>query len=231
MAFVYRKRWSPARSGKRIMFWLIGGIFALLLLFILVEKRIEPTLMLVAAQKADQLAKLAISDAVTKRITQQGVDFDEIVTMEKDREGTIKAVNFNFKQYARIVGESTSRIQNRLKEFEEENVNISVPLLLATKNAFLEHYGPEIPVSFVPIGAVKTRLETDLKQAGINMVLATVSIYVEVDLRIIIPFATEQKTVTTKIPITQSLIVGRVPDYLYNNPAGKPDVPLPRKSP
>jgi hypothetical protein len=114
---------------------------------------------------------LAISDAVTKRLLQQGIDFDDIVILEKDSDGNILAVNFNFKQYARIVGETTSRIQARLKEFEEENVVVTVPLGLATKNVFLEHFGPEIPVSFVPVGSVKTRLETGLKQAGINMAI------------------------------------------------------------
>jgi len=186
--------------------------------------------MVIAQSKADQVAKLAITDAVTKRLTQQGVDFNEIVIMEKDGEGSIKAVNFNFKEYSRIVGETTARIQNRLKEFEQENVKTTIPLGLATKNVFLEHLGPDIPVSFVPIGAVKTRLETRLKQAGINMVLVTVYIYVEVDLRVIIPFATKQQTVTTEIPITEALIVGKVPNYLYNNPTGKPDVPMPRNA-
>jgi sporulation protein YunB len=205
--------------------FVIIGLFAL---FLIAEKRIEPTLMLIAQAKVDQIAKLAITDAVTKRLSQQGVDFNEVVLMEKDQEGSIKAVNFNFREYSRIVGETTARIQNRLKEFEQENVKTTVPLGLATKSVFLEHLGPDIPISFVPIGAVKTRLETGLKQAGINMVLVTVYIYVEVDLRVIIPFATEQQTVTTQIPITEALIVGKVPTYLYNNPSGKPDVPMPR---
>lgn len=216
------------RRGRRIFAMFLVGVVCLFILFVVVEKRIEPTLMLIAQSKVDQVAKLAITDAVTKRLTQQGVDFNEIVMMEKDEEGSIKAVNFNFREYSRIVGETTARIQNRLKEFEQENVQTTIPLGLATKNVFLEHFGPEIPVSFVPIGAVKTRLETGLKQAGINMVLVTVYIYVEVDLRVVIPFATKQQTVTTQIPISEALIVGKVPSYLYNNPAGKPDVPMPR---
>jgi len=61
-------------------------------------------------------------------------------------------------------------------------------------------------------------------------VLVTVYIYIEVDLRVIIPFATKQQTVTTEIPITEALIVGKVPNYLYNNPTGKPDVPMPRNA-
>jgi len=224
------KRGGRRSRGSKIIVITLFVIIGLFILFIVAEKRVEPTLMLIAQSKADQVAKLAITDAVTKRLTQQGVDFNEIVIMEKDGEGSIKAVNFNFKEYSRIVGETTARIQNRLKEFEQENVKTTIPLGLATKNVFLEHLGPDIPVSFVPIGAVKTRLETRLKQAGINMVLVTVYIYIEVDLRVIIPFATKQQTVTTEIPITEALIVGKVPNYLYNNPTGKPDVPMPRNA-
>lgn len=218
------------RRGRRIFATFLFIVVSLVILFIIVERRIEPTLLLIAQAKADQVAKLAITDAVTKRLTQQGVDFNEIVMMEKDEEGSIKAVNFNFREYSRIVGETTARIQNRLKELEQENVQTTIPLGLATKNVFLEHLGPEIPVSFVPIGTVKTRLETEMKQAGINMVLVTVYIYVEVDLRVVIPFATKQQTVTTQIPISEALIVGKVPSYLYNNPAGKPDVPMPKNA-
>lgn len=224
------KRGGKRRRGRRILATILFVIIGLFVLFVIAEKRIEPTLMLIAQSKADQVAKLAITDAVTKRLTQQGVDFNEVVIMEKDESGSIKAVNFNFREYSRIVGETTARIQNRLKEFEQDNVRTTIPLGLATKNVFLEHLGPDIPVSFVPIGAVKTRLETGMKQAGINMVLVTVYIYVEVDLRVIIPFATKQQTVTTQIPITEALIVGKVPNYLYNNPTGKPDVPMPRNA-
>ncbi|MDR7318298.1 sporulation protein YunB [Brevibacillus nitrificans] len=223
-----KKKGGWRRRGRRILATTLFTIIGLFVLFLLAEKQIEPTLMLIAQAKADQVAKLAITDAITKRLSQQGLDFNEVVLMEKDQEGSIKAVNFNFREYSRIVGETTARIQNRLKEFESENVKMSVPLGVATRNAFLEHLGPEVPISFVPIGAVKTWLETGMKQAGINMVLVTVYIYVEVDLRVIIPFATDQQTVTTQIPITEALIVGKVPTYLYNNPSGKPDVPMPR---
>ncbi|MGC5328574.1 sporulation protein YunB [Brevibacillus sp. SYSU BS000544] len=220
-----RRMRVPMRRGKAtfIAFIIFLGLSIQSLVWI--EQRLEPTLLILASQKAEQLAKTAISDAVTKRIAQQGVDFNEIVKMEKDKDGKIQAVDFNFKEYSRIVGESTTRIQNRLKEFEEEKVERTIPLGLATGNSFLAQMGPDLPVTFVPIGSVKTRLETELKEAGINMVLATVYIWVEVDLRIVIPFATEQKTVITQIPITHSLIIGEVPQYLYNNPEGKPDVP------
>ncbi|TGU84981.1 sporulation protein YunB, partial [Mesorhizobium sp. M00.F.Ca.ET.186.01.1.1] len=95
------------RRGRKIFATFLVIIVGLAILFVVVERRVEPTLILIAQAKADQVAKLAITDAVTKRLTQQGVDFNEIVMMEKDEEGSIKAVNFNFREYSRIVGETT----------------------------------------------------------------------------------------------------------------------------
>lgn len=221
-----RRRWkNPLSRTKAFFIALVIFLMMTIQFLVFIEKRLEPTLLILASQKAEQLAKEAITDAVTKRISQQGVDFNQIVKIDKDNEGRIQAYQFNFKEYARIVGETTSRVQNKLQEFEEDKVDRTIPLGLATGNSFLAQMGPNLPVTFVPIGSVKTKLETELKEAGINMVLATVYIFVEVDLRIVIPFATEEQTVTTKIPITHSLIIGDVPQYLYNNPEGKPDVP------
>ena len=221
-----RRRWRNPLSRTKAFFIALVIFFVLMIqTLVFLQRQLEPTLLILASQKAEQLAKEAITDAVTKRISQQGVDFNQIVIIEKDNEGRIQAYQFNFREYARIVGETTARVQNRLKEFESEKVDRTIPLGLATGNSFLAQMGPELPVTFVPIGSVKTRLETELDEAGINMVLATVYIYVEVDLRIVIPFATEEQTVTTRIPITHSLIIGDVPQYFYNNPEGKPDVP------
>jgi sporulation protein YunB len=221
-----RRRWRSPLSRTKAFFIAMVIFFVLLVQFLVfIEKRLEPTLLILASQKAEQLAKQAITDAVTKRIAQQGVDFNAIVKVEKDKDGKIQAMEFNFKEYSRIVGETTSRVQNRLKEFEEEKVERTIPLGLATGSSFLAQMGPDLPITFVPIGSVRTKLETRLTEAGINMVLATVYLFVEVDLRIIIPFATDLKTITTEIPITHSLIIGDVPQYWYNNPEGKPDVP------
>lgn len=221
-----RRRWrSPLTRTKAFFIALVIFVVLFLQLLIVIEQRLEPTLLIIASQKAEQLAKQAITDAVTKRIVQQGIEFNEIIRTDKDSSGRIQALQFNFKEYSRIVGETTSRVKDRLSEFEKETVESTIPMGVATGSSFLAQLGPDLPVTFVPIGSVKTRLETRLKEAGINMVLATVYIFVEVDLRIVIPFATDQKTVTTEIPITHSLIIGDVPTYLYNNPEGKPDVP------
>nr|WP_239565283.1 sporulation protein YunB [Brevibacillus fulvus] len=211
---------------QNFVFLFLIGLLGLIILSVSIERSMEPALLVIAAEKAEQYAKVAIADAVTKRIAQQGVDFRQIAVLDKDERGNIRAINYNFKEYSRIIGETTARVQTRLKEFEQDGINFHIPLGVATHSTFLSSWGPQIPVSFIPIGAAKTKLETKLQQAGINMVLATVYLSIEVNLEIVIPFSIEEKTVTTQIPITESLIVGKVPEYLYNNADGRPDVPL-----
>lgn len=228
---------NPVRFRRRRMYVPISKkklyFFSFLLFMVItvqslyfIEQKLEPTIMIIAKQKAEQLAKDAISDAVTKKVAQMNINNNEFIKMEKDKDNKIKAINLDFKEYSRILGETTERIKNTLKEFELEPGKNYIPVGLATGSSFLAEMGPKLPVTYVPIGAVKTNLETKLSEAGINMVLVTVYIRVEVTLRIVIPFATDETTVVTSLPITNSLVIGDVPDYWYNNPEGKPQVPL-----
>ncbi|WP_255433422.1 hypothetical protein [Brevibacillus sp. LEMMJ03] len=107
-----RRRWKNPLSRTKAFFIALVIFFVMLIQFLVfVENRLKPTLLILASQKAEQLAKQAITDAVTKRITQQGVDFNQIVKIEKDNEGRIQAYQFNFKEYSRIVGDSTFTIE------------------------------------------------------------------------------------------------------------------------
>lgn len=213
-------------SKRKAYFWaILIFLFINFQLLLFVEKKLEPTMIIIAKQKAEQLAKEAMADAVTKKITQSDVNFNDIVRIEKDNDGKIRNVNLEFKEYSRFISETNERIKNNLREIEQDKIENSIPLGMATGSPLLADLGPMIPIKFSPIGSVKTRMETSLTDAGINMVMVTVYITVDVDLSIAIPFAIDKTTVSNKIPVTNSLVIGDVPTYWYNNPDGKPDVP------
>ncbi|AYB39453.1 sporulation protein YunB [Brevibacillus laterosporus] len=222
-----RMRRRRIRASKKRIFFIAFIVFLAIIIqsIVLVEQKIKPTLLVIAKQKSEQIAKEAIADAVTKKIAQIDMNTAEVLDIEKDKDNKIRAINFNFQGYSKIMGEANQRIKNRLKEFESEKIVAGVPLGLASGSSFLSDTGPKLPVTFVPVGSAKTWLDPKLSEAGINMVMVTVYLQVEVRLQVIIPFATDQTVVTTSIPITNSLVVGEVPDYLYNNPLGKPEVP------
>lgn len=219
------KPFKPISKIKAYLYAFLIFLFLLLLSFVLINNALQPTLLIMASEKAEQLAKEAITDAITTELEEFNIDFNKMIKVEKDTNGKVRNLALEYQEQTKFMSEVTNQIKKNLEGFESNKVVGSIPSGAATGNSFLAGLGPDIPVTFIPLGNVKTRLDSRLKEAGINMVLVTVYIKVEVNLQIIIPFATEKITVVTEIPITDSLVVGDVPNYFYNDPNGKPVIP------
>ena len=74
--------------------------------------------------------------------------------------------------------------------------------------------GPKIPVKLSLIGDIVSNVNTKVTNYGINNALIEVSIYVQVESRVILPFITDTVIVETEIPVAMKLVQGIVPDYL-----------------
>lgn len=187
--------------------------------FIYIERHLEPALMEIARMKIKQLAVDAINDAISKKIA-QSIDFRKLVEITKDEDGRIRGVHFNYNAHTRITGETTARVSQAMKEIEQSS-QLSVPLGQVLESNILASIGPDIPITMVPYGAPLVTLSSQMKEAGINMVMATIYIDIQVQVKVVIPFTTNEETVRTQIPLSQILIVGDVP-YFYLDGEGNP---------
>ncbi len=108
-------------------------------------------------------------------------------------------------------------------EFDEERTNqgegivYSVPLGQATNNALLGNLGPRVPVRFTAIGDVQTNVKSEVESSGINNMFIKVSIHIEVNVQIIIPFATEITYVEHDIVVAMGYLRGQVPQFYGGN--------------
>ncbi|XOS90555.1 hypothetical protein ACLMAB_16800 [Brevibacillus laterosporus] len=75
------------------------------------EQKIKPTLLVIAKQKSEQIAKEAIADAVTKKIAQIDMNTAEVLDIEKDKDNKIRAINFNFQGYSKIMGKPINALK------------------------------------------------------------------------------------------------------------------------
>lgn len=215
------------KSGKqrgplsfRAVIFLSLAIFLAISLqtFIYIEKRLEPALMEIAIMETKLLAEDAVNDAISKKIA-QSVDFRQLVEISKDKDGKIRGVHFNYNAHTRITGEAISRISEAMKDIQSNELYI--PLGQALQSNILATIGPDIPITIVPYGAPLVTLSSTMKEAGINMVMATIYIDIQVEVKVVIPFTTESTWVRTQVPLSQMLIVGDVP-YFYWDGQGNP---------
>lgn len=217
--------------------------------FWLVEKSIRPTLLTIATTEARKIATEAINDAVSKKIA-DSLDIEDIIEMDKDEDGNVTNIRFNTRTYNRVLSETTGRVQRYLRALERGeivdltipddfeldhsgainnqdepgNIIYTIPLGQATNNALLAHLGPKVPVRLSSIGDVKSTINRDIESTGINNTYISLNIFLEVDVKIVIPFATSTQLVQTTFPVGTVFVQGKVPD-VYSEGSGGMIIP------
>ncbi|MDG5788910.1 sporulation protein YunB [Evansella sp. AB-P1] len=202
---------------------------------IIIEKGIRPTLVDIARTQTQKVATLAINDAMSKKVLED-INTDEILDFQMDNNGRIQSISWNTPIYYELQYATVRRVQTYLNNIEHGIVNDSslpteveierdgatfsedgiihmIPLGQATNNALLAHLGPRIPVRFSAIGDVKADLSSKVVELGINNTYLEISLDIEVDVRIVIPFSTDLQVVKTSIPVANFFHTGEVPDF------------------
>ena len=62
------------------------------------------------------------------------------------------------------------------------------------------------------IGNVTSGIKTEVKEYGINNSLITVSVEINIEVMVILPFSSDYVNVTNQVPIAIKLIQGKVPN-------------------
>ncbi|MBY6036732.1 sporulation protein YunB [Fictibacillus nanhaiensis] len=208
----------------------------------IVNRGIEPTLMLIAQKKTEEIAALAISEAIDNEIVGPS-EMSDIIEYKTDNEGNVVFAGINQAVINRVANQSQKVVQKYLKEIEEgrahevlgsdevgvnsyqnePGVIMEIPLGQATRNSLLANLGPKIPIKFMLIGEANTDIEEKIENSGINNTWINIDIIVTVKTRVVIPFATETTVVRRPIKITAQFIKGEVP--VYYNQSGDPIQP------
>ncbi|WCN38373.1 sporulation protein YunB [Aneurinibacillus uraniidurans] len=210
-----KKRSVRAPIPSRYMFLISLAVFLGLSIqtFYYIEKNLEPVIRDIARARVEQMATKTLHDAISEKIVKQ-TNFKELVQVQKDKNGKIQVASFDYNRYAPIVADVTENVGRTLEKLEQTPEKI--PLGQALRSNLLAQYGPDIPVTLVPYGSSHVELKPEVKEAGINMVLVTVYVVVHTKIKIVIPFTTEPTSLTMEIPISNTLIVGDVPQFYYD---------------
>lgn len=245
------KKVKPKKFRDILLITLICFVMSVILSVWLINEGIEPTLMEIAETKIAQYAREAINEAVSKRLADD-LQFEDLVQLEQDEEGNIVSVGWNAVVVNRVLRNATFRVQNYLKRVERGDVELGesldfdleneevldeeqivanspvvrIPIGQATGNALLANLGPQVPVNFTVIGDVQSDFITEMEEYGINNALVRLSIEIQANVQIVIPFATSTTEVTTMIPVDVRTISGQVPEF-YSGGEKVPSLSLP----
>ena len=206
-----------SKKVRRLSFFLVP-LAMLTGLFILFTRNLSPILISMAEARARQLAVEAMNRAIAE-VMDSSVTYTDLMRVSHDSSGRVSMLEANATLMNEIASAAALTAQSKLDTLADEGVGL--PLFAALGIDLFSGAGPIIRVSITPVGAVSTRFVTSFESAGINQTRHKISLEASVMMRIVIPAGADSVSVSTYVPIAESIIVGSVPDSYVSVPDGE----------
>ena len=162
------------------------------------------------------MATEAVNRAIKGEIA--NVDYSQLIMVQKDNQGQVVLMQPNLVRINQLASDTTLAIQASLQSLVNQQFSIPVGQVLGSQ--LLANYGPRVRVSIYPIGTVRTNVFDRFEEAGINQTRHRLYLDIETQVKVVVPLITSDVTVSTQVPITDTVIVGRVPNVYVRFFAG-----------
>ena len=187
--YYYRRQLSRRRILRALLFLL--AVLLLTLLFIAVTQ-MRPILESLATTRVSNAVTRIVSEAVYEAIEQGELQYDGLVSFEKDTEGHITAVRSNMAAFNHLQAEILDTVLTRIDQVSARE--LSIPIGSLTGSALLAGRGPRITVRMESVGSSEANFRNDFSSAGINQTKHQIILTVDVYVSILLPgFSTATK--------------------------------------
>ncbi len=163
--------------------------------------------------KVQYMATIAMNNAV-KEILGSDIKYTDLINILTDNNGKITMIQANTVKMNALAAEASSCTLNEITKMGDQG--IEVPLGSIFNSRILAGMGPNIKIRIIPVGSVSNEFATEFENAGINQTRHKIFLNMRAQVRVVVPLGSDVVTVSAKIPISESIIVGEVPDYYVN---------------
>lgn len=188
-----------------------------------INKKISPKLIEYATIEIKKISNTIITKSVRIEDLEK-LNIENLFILTKNEKEEILTIDVNTVILNKVILSATVEIQENLKKLEAGKVNLNneenakgvvlkIPLGQIYNNFLLNNLGPKIPVKLRILGDIETKVDTKIKNYGINNALIEITLDISVKEKVILPINTEEIEVTQTLPIAVKIIKGKVPNY------------------
>lgn len=178
------------------------------------DKKIFPYVMRIAEMRAKSHITQIINDNSVE-ILNGNFKYNEVTNIEKDNNGRIVLVQIDNAKLNYIAAKMENQCNEKLDKMSHEK--IEVPLGWITEKSVFYNYGPNIQMTVQPIGNIKVTYDSKFESAGINQTRHKIYLNIKGKIRMKIPMNSEEIEINTQVPISDTIIVGEIPQMsLYS---------------
>lgn len=200
---------------KKIFIILLLIIVLSILLVYYMSNKVMPTIMITSKNIVKETGMNIISENVSDKIITI-LDKEELFEIDKDINGNIESIDYNTKVVNQILKEVSLVSYNNFKKYEKEKDGVItyVPLFSGSKNIFFSNLGPKVPIKLILDGNVITSLETNVKEYGYNSALIEISVRIEANTEVVLPFKTSNEKIVNIVPVSIKIVEGNITPLL-----------------
>ena len=207
----YRLPMPPGQRAKLICFFLS---VALLSLTIVGTNHLRSLLGNLAVTRVSNMVGRVVMEAVSDAVNSGEIQYNDLISLEKDADGGIAALQSNMAEFNRLQSAITKDILDRLGQVSE--MDLTIPLGTLTGSALLVGRGPSLSVRMQSLGSCSAHFENQFDQAGINQTTHRILLSVDVSMSILLPGFRTSTQVSNAFSVAETVIVGDVPgSYTY----------------
>lgn len=130
-------------------------------------------------------------------------------------ENKIVAISFDNKTINKYVSMLNRVIVDYINN---DNLKYEVPILHNSNNVILRELSPSVPIVYTLIGNVLIDSDSYVSSYGINNTLIEVNMNIVLNMRVILPFKSENFTIEREITLVSKIVHGSIPStFLGNN--------------
>jgi len=143
-------------------------------------------------------------------------EFADLVVLERDSDNHITALRTDIIAVGKVKARIVNGLFDRLEETQTE-----VPLGTVFAPSLFTGMGPRVKVGLAGLAQMEARFVSAFTSAGINQTRHRILIEVHAGFRILTPFGGEGREIVSTYPVTDTVIVGTVPErYAYISGSG-----------
>ncbi|MTI79744.1 MAG: sporulation protein YunB [Firmicutes bacterium] len=199
-------------------FFILLLIISASLIYYFVDENLRPSIISIAESRANIMVNDAVSEAVQQKVSEENVSYSDLINIHKDNNGKVVMMQANTVRINQLATDITLEIDKALRQIEHEDINI--PLGQTMGSHFLADYGPPINARILPVGSVNVVVSDNFDSTGFNQTRHQIKLDLKTKVVVAVPFYQKDINVHTVVPLTESIIVGDVPDTLVSIPGG-----------
>ena len=185
------------------------GVALALAVICLIDGAMRPAVTALASLRVQNQVTAILNEAVAQSMARQGVDYADLVTLERDDAGRVTLLTVDSVKLNTLRTDILSQVLEQVEGLDAKT--LGVPLGSLTGLAVAAGWGPSVPVRVVTAAVPRAEFSNRFTAQGINQTLHQLLLDVSVELTLLVPGGQETAQLSAQVCLAETLLVGEVP--------------------